>query len=118
MAFVITRLCRDCVDGSCVEVCPVEAIVEHRPDGAASVLPRQLFIDPSRCIDCSMCALECPWEAIYDENEVPEAFRDDIAQNAIAAEHPQEFHVPLVRLLRGATPAQVKANKARWAHPL
>jgi ferredoxin len=102
------------MDGSCVEACPTEAIVEHRPNSGTSDLPRQLFIDPTVCTDCGACAPECPWEAIYDEIDVPDAFRDDIALNAVTAERPEEFHVPLVRLLRGATPEQVEANKARW----
>jgi Fe-S-cluster-containing dehydrogenase component len=38
MAYVITRLCRDCIDSACVEVCPVsDCIVEHKPaEGARS----------------------------------------------------------------------------------
>ena len=60
MAFVITRLCRDCVDGACVDVCPCDCILEHRPASGESELPRQLFIDPSECISCNVCAPECP----------------------------------------------------------
>ena len=30
MAWVITRMCRDCVDMACVEVCPVDCIVQHK----------------------------------------------------------------------------------------
>ncbi len=29
MTWVITRLCRDCVDQSCVDVCPVDCIYEY-----------------------------------------------------------------------------------------
>ena len=32
MAYIITRLCRDCVDTGCVAVCPVDCIykkIEH-----------------------------------------------------------------------------------------
>ena len=28
MAYIITRLCRDCVDTGCVAVCPVDCIVK------------------------------------------------------------------------------------------
>jgi ferredoxin len=97
-----------------VDVCPTEAIVEHRPSSGASDLPPQRFINPIDCTSCGACASECPWEAIYDDADVPEAFRDDIAQNAVTTERPDEFHVPLTRLLRGATRAEVEANKARW----
>ena len=86
MAFVITRLCRDCVDSSCVPVCPVpDCIVEHRPPPGAAALPNQLFINPDACIDCGACEPECPWEAICEEGDVPAAFDDDVALNAITA---------------------------------
>lgn len=53
MAFVITDKCTMC--GSCVEVCPVEAINEGDP---------MYIIDPELCIDCGACQAECPVEAI------------------------------------------------------
>jgi ferredoxin len=77
MAYVISRLCRDCVDTSCVEQCPVDCIVEHRPSNHASELPNQLFIDPEECINCGPCAPECPWEAIYEYEELPPEFAED-----------------------------------------
>jgi ferredoxin len=114
MAFVITRLCRDCVDGVCVDVCPVGCILEQRADASATPLPRQLFIDPEECIHCRLCAPECPWEAIYDEAEVPLALQADIELNAQASVGSPEFQVPTARLRRGASPEAVAANKARW----
>jgi len=53
MAFVISDKCTMC--GSCVEVCPVEAINEGDP---------KYIIDPELCIDCGACQPECPVEAI------------------------------------------------------
>jgi ferredoxin len=114
MACVITRLCRDCVDGACVDVCPVDAIVEHRPECGTSDLPRQLFINPDECICCNLCAPECPWEAIFDESDVPAPFRSDIELNAVSAQRREEFHVPVERLGRGASANEVLQNKARW----
>ena len=114
MAYVITRLCRDCVDGACVDVCPHDCILEHRPASGPSELPRQLFIDPAECIDCNACLPECPWEAIYPEEDVPEAFRDDIALNALSADRTAGFHVPVERLRRGASSEDVERNKTRW----
>jgi ferredoxin len=29
-------------------------------------------IDPEECIDCTLCEPECPVEAIYSEDELPE----------------------------------------------
>lgn len=114
MAYVITRLCRDCVDGACVDVCPTSAIVEHRPEGVASDLPRQLLIDPDECIDCNVCVPECPWEAIFRDDDVPAVFVDDIALNAVTLERRREFDVPVTRLHRRPTPDEVEANKLRW----
>lgn len=115
MAFVITRLCQDCVDGACVDHCPVDAIVEHRPGGGASELPNQLFIDPVACICCNACTPECPWEAIYEEDDVPSAFVSDIALNRRAAEKSAEYHVPVQRLLRGSSADEVIRNREKWA---
>jgi ferredoxin len=115
MTYVITRLCRDCVDGACVDVCPTRAIVEHRPsNGTPSDLPQQLFINPDDCIDCNLCLPECPWEAIYRDEDVPLAFVDDLALNAVSAERPKEFDVPVTRLHRRPSSDEVEANKARW----
>jgi len=30
-----------------------------------------LYIDPDTCIDCGACVPECPYEAIFPEEEVP-----------------------------------------------
>ncbi|MFR9513214.1 MAG: 4Fe-4S binding protein [Rikenellaceae bacterium] len=56
MAYKINPDC--CVAcGSCIEVCPVEAI------SAGDVYS----IDASACIDCGACAGECPSECIAAE---------------------------------------------------
>jgi len=70
MTWVITRLCRDCVDQSCVEVCPVDCIYEYT-GGDKETFPNQLFIDPEECIDCGACEPECPVNAIFPEDAVP-----------------------------------------------
>lgn len=31
-----------------------------------------LAIDPDECIDCTLCEPECPVEAIFSEDELPE----------------------------------------------
>jgi ferredoxin len=74
MAWVITRLCRECVDQSCVEVCPVDCIYEYTGDDTES-FPNQLYIDPEECINCGVCEPECPWEAIFEDEQVPERSR-------------------------------------------
>ena len=70
MTWVITRLCRDCVDMSCVDVCPVECIYEYKGDDRGT-FPNQLYIQPEECIDCGACEPECPVAAIFPEDSVP-----------------------------------------------
>jgi len=33
------------------------------------------YIDPDTCIDCGACVPECPWAAIFPEDEVPSAYK-------------------------------------------
>jgi ferredoxin len=42
----------------CVEVCPVDCFFEGE---------NMLVIDPDTCIDCGVCELECPIEAIIPD---------------------------------------------------
>ncbi|MDZ7844218.1 MAG: 4Fe-4S dicluster domain-containing protein [Anaerolineales bacterium] len=74
MTHIITALCMH--DGSCVEVCPVECIV---PGSPIEEWPTY-YIDRETCIDCGACIPECPYDAIFLEDEVPsdyEAFGDE-----------------------------------------
>lgn len=73
MAHVIAEPCIGVKDAACVEVCPVGAIAEGED---------QYYINPDECIDCGSCAMECPVEAIYPEDELPEKWRDYIEKNA------------------------------------
>jgi ferredoxin len=45
-----------------------------------------LVIDPLECIDCDACVSECPVEAIYPDDEVPEKWEDYIDLNERLAE--------------------------------
>ena len=65
MAYIITETCVDLKDRSCVDVCPVDCII----DGGAE--DRMLVINPDECIDCGACVDPCPVAAIYPEDEVP-----------------------------------------------
>lgn len=114
MAFVITRLCRDCKDSSCAKVCPADCILEHVPQSGASDLPNQLFIDPDDRIDCNACVPECPWEAIYPDADVPTAFGPDVALNAIVRKRRDEFRQPEVLEKRVPTAAEVLENQEHW----
>jgi ferredoxin len=44
--------------------------------------PNFLVIDPDECIDCTLCEPECPVEAIYSEDEVPEGQEHFLKLNA------------------------------------
>ena len=44
-----------------------------------------LIIDPEECIDCTLCEPECPVEAIYDEDELPDGQEEFLALNATLA---------------------------------
>jgi ferredoxin len=69
MTHVITSLCLR--DNGCMSVCPVDCIT---PGDPASDWPT-FYIDPNTCIDCGACVRECPFHAIFAEDEVPQAFR-------------------------------------------
>lgn len=68
MTHIITGLCLR--DRGCIEVCPVECII---PGRAAEGWP-SVYIDPDTCIDCGACVPECPFSAIFPEDEVPVAY--------------------------------------------
>ncbi|RTK94096.1 MAG: ferredoxin family protein [Neisseriaceae bacterium] len=79
MTYVITESCIKCKYTDCVDVCPVDCFREG---------PNFLIIDPEECIDCTLCVAECPVEAIYAEDEVPEDQQVFIALNAELAQNP------------------------------
>jgi ferredoxin len=115
MTWVITRLCRDCVDQSCVEVCPVDCIYEYTGNDGET-FPNQLYIEPEECIDCGVCGPECPWEAIFEDEQVPDVFEEDTVLNAKMLECKDEFRVPEVEGKPPPTPEQIAANKQKWGY--
>src|SRR5512146_1361981 len=68
MTHVITALCLR--DNGCSDVCPVECI---QPGSPVEKWPTY-YIDPATCIDCGACVPECPFAAIFPEDEVPAAY--------------------------------------------
>ncbi|MDH3213139.1 MAG: 4Fe-4S binding protein [Myxococcales bacterium] len=115
MTWVITKLCRDCVDGSCVEVCPVDCIYQYDGDDRET-FPNQLYIDPEECINCGVCEPECPWEAIFEDEQVPEIFQEDTPLNAKIVDLKDSFSVPEITEKVKPTPEQIEANKAKWGY--
>jgi ferredoxin len=113
MTWVITRLCRDCLDTSCVEVCPVDCIYQY-VGPQSDKFPNQLYIDPEECIDCQACEPVCPWEAPLCDADVPAVLQGDIALNASIVECKDTFRVPPHTDKPQPTTTDVAANKAKW----
>lgn len=63
MTYVVAENCIKCRYTDCVEVCPVDCFRAG---------PNFLVIDPEECIDCTLCVAECPAEAIFAEDDLPE----------------------------------------------
>lgn len=90
MTHVVTEACIRCKYTDCVEVCPVDCFKEG---------PNFLVIDPDECIDCAVCVAECPVNAIYAEQDVPE---DMVAFIKINAELAPDW--PTITKNKGALP--------------
>jgi len=73
MAYVVTENCIRCKYTDCVEVCPVDCFHEG---------PNFLVIDPDECIDCTLCVPECPVNAIFAEDDLPDEQRQFVQINA------------------------------------
>jgi len=72
MTYVIGLPCVDVMDRACVDECPVDCIYEGG---------RSLYIHPDECVDCGACEPVCPVEAIYYEEDLPEALQPYLADN-------------------------------------
>ena len=73
MTFVVSDACIKCKHTDCVEVCPVDCFYEG---------PNFLVINPDECIDCALCEPECPVDAIFSEDELPEEEQAFLELNA------------------------------------
>ncbi len=73
MTFVVGEGCINCKHTDCVEVCPVDCFYEG---------PNMLVIHPDECIDCALCEPECPEDAIFAEDELPEEQSEFLELNA------------------------------------
>ncbi len=73
MTYLVTEKCIRCKYTDCVEVCPVDCFYEG---------PNMLVINPDECIDCGLCAPECPVDAIYVEDDLPKKYDIFLTLNA------------------------------------
>ena len=65
MTYIIVEPCVGLKDSACVDVCPVDCIYTRDQDD-------MFYISPDECIDCGACEPECPVEAIFAEEDMPE----------------------------------------------
>jgi len=68
VTFVVKDECIKCKLMDCIEVCPTDCFREGE---------NMLVIDPEPCIDCSLCAPECPVDAIVG----PISENDELTEN-------------------------------------
>ncbi|MBE7464716.1 MAG: ferredoxin family protein [Planctomycetes bacterium] len=73
MAYVVTSACIGVKDLACIKVCPIDCFYDAG---------EQVVIDPNACNDCGLCAFECPVQAIFRDEDVPEAEAAYIERNA------------------------------------
>ena len=77
MTHVVAEPCNNCKYTDCVVVCPVECFYEGETI---------LYIHPDECIDCEACVPECPVEAIFHEDNLPEQWSEYVELNAKMSE--------------------------------
>ena len=77
MTHVVAQPCDGCRYTDCVVVCPVECFYEGE---------KMLYIHPEECIDCEACVPECPVEAIFHEDNLPEEWKEYTQINAEMSE--------------------------------
>ena len=77
MAYVVAEPCVKCKFTDCVAVCPVDCFYEGEV---------MLVIHPDECIECGACEPECPVDAIFAEDELPDKWADYIEINAKMAD--------------------------------
>lgn len=87
MAYIVTENCKDCMFTDCVSVCPVDCFYGDSEND------RMIYIHPEECIDCGACVPECPVEAIFPQEEVPENMKQYIQINAERSQAPCIAHI-------------------------
>jgi ferredoxin len=65
VAYVVTGSCQNCYHKDCVLVCPVDCFFGDEKE-------KMMYIEPDMCINCNACVPECPEEAIFEEDDIPE----------------------------------------------
>jgi len=75
VTWIVTERCDGCRYTDCVAQCPVDCFYEITG-------PYQMVvIDPDTCVDCAICEVACPINAIFRDSEVPEPYQKWIYLN-------------------------------------
>jgi ferredoxin len=96
MTFVVTDACIKCKYKDCIPVCPVDCFKEG---------PNFLVIDPDECINCAVCVSECPVDAIFAEEDVPENMK-----------HFTKLNADLAKIWPAANNGTPLADAEEWKH--
>jgi len=95
MTYVVTEPCIGTKDRSCVEVCPVDCFFNNKDPKLNSDIGKEpskpgdvgmLVIHPDECIHCGACEPECPVDAIFEDDDVPEKWKNYVELNANVVE--------------------------------
>lgn len=91
MAYVVTEPCIGTKDRACVEVCPVDCFYNNADGTLNQKVGKEpakdgdvgmLVIHPDECIHCGACEPECPVDAIFEDDDVPEKMKEYVELNA------------------------------------
>ena len=77
MTYIVAEPCIKCKYTDCVDVCPVDCFYAGE---------NFLVIHPDECIECGLCIPECPVEAIFTEEDLPEKWGEYLELNAKLSE--------------------------------
>ena len=104
VTYIIAEPCIDIKDKSCVDVCPVDCIHEAN---------RILVIDPEECIDCGACEPECPVEAIFPEDALPDKWAPFVKINYAYSDGMDVVERASPTRTRPSTTSRTRRSKAR-----
>ena len=102
VTYIIAEPCIDVKDKSCVDVCPVDCIHEF---------DRILVIDPEECIDCGACEPECPVEAIFPEDALPEKWAPFVKINYAFAEGAETVNTLVAAQVEDSPPPPIRGYR-------
>ena len=95
MTYIVAEPCIGTKDRSCVEVCPVDCFYNYPSEEMNKKVGKDpekpgdvgmLVIHPDECIHCGACEPECPVEAIFEDDDVPEQWTEYTELNAKISE--------------------------------